>query len=332
MNPAAFLIATLISINGVWSSIGVDPGRWDEIAELLSENGYDTVFYLAAYGTDLDREGLRACLEACGSNDIDVHAHVVVFKSRSASDSLIGLEDYETRMQWYSDGSMDPEWLNPTDQRNVRLMAEICCDIASEFQVDGIHLDFIRWSYYLSGYSDSTRIRFIRDTGIEEIQWPDDCLDGGEYYDDFLDWRAAAVTSAVRSVRDSLEKLNRVVQLSAAVMPHKREMIHWGQLWNNWLADDLIDFVVSMNYTESDSQLVVWAEEQLPLAENETIYCGIGYRSSFSELTEEQMDRQISISMQLGYQGFVVYRLCDDFINLLRRESRSDPAAHRIVP
>lgn len=331
MIPAAFLFATMVSINGVWSSMNVYPDRWDEIAELLSENGYNTVFYQAAYGTDLDLEGLRACLEACSPYDIDVHALVVMFKSRSASDSLDGLEDYETRMQWYSDGSMDPDWLNPTDLRNVTLMARICLEIASEVPVAGIQLDYIRWSYYLSGYSDSTGARYMRSGGIQEMDWPDDCLREGEYYEDFLVWRAAAITDAVRSVRDSLNKLNRVVQLSAAVMPHEREMIHWGQLWNEWLRDDLIDFAVTMNYTESDSQLAVWGEEQIALSGCETIYCGIGYRSSMSELTESQLNRQIELSEQLGFDGFVVYRLCDDLIDLLRERSRPGLPQTRLI-
>ena len=332
MNCIPLLISAVLPLSGVWSSMHIEPERWDEIAFLLSENGFDTVFYPAAYGTDLDLEGLNACLEACTACGIDVHALVVVFKSRSATDSQNGLEGFATRMQWYSDGSMDSEWLNPTDRRNIDLMTGICFDIAAEFPVAGIHLDYIRWSYYLSGYSDSTRARYMRDRGIQNIQWPEDCLRGGEYYRDYLDWRASAVTDAVESVRDSLNRLNRVVQLSAAVMPHQREMIHWGQLWDQWLAEDLIDFVVPMNYTESDSQLAVWGEQQVSLANNETIYCGIGYRSSSSELTDSHMDRQIILAGQLGYDGIVVYRLCDDFIDLLRRRSHTEPSENRIVP
>ena len=332
VNGSVLILSAVMSISGVWSSMNVDPCRWNEIASLLSENGFDTVFYPAAYGNDTYKDGLQACLEACHPQGIEVHALIVMFKSRSASDPLNGIEDFETRMQGHSDGSMDPEWLDPTDPRNVQLMTGICLEIASEFPVDGIHLDRIRWRDYLSGYSDSTRVRFMRDTGILDVQWPDDCLDGGEYHEDFLDWRASAVTSAVREVRNSLSRLNRTVQLSAAVMPKEREMIYWGQLWNEWLQDDLIDFAVPMNYTESDSQLSVWGEQQISLAGNETVYCGIGYRSSASELTENQMDQQIALAEQLGYDGLVVYRLCDDLIDLLRRRSLPEPDAIRVDP
>lgn len=325
-------LATLLSISGVWSSRNIQPERWESIAAVLHENGFDTVFYPAAYGTEIDREGLNACLEYCSPLGIEVHALVVMFKSVIASDPVYGLENIETRIQVQSDGTSDPEWLDPSDIRNVRLMAGVCLDIASEFPVDGIQLDYIRWNYYLSGYSDSTRARYLRDRGIQHIQWPEDCLRGGEYYRDFLDWRASAVTDAVESVRDSLGRLDRAVQLSAAVMPKEREMIHWGQLWDEWLQDDLIDFVVPMNYTESDSQLAVWGEQQVSLANNGNIHCGIGYRSSSSELTEIQMDRQIAIAEQLGYDGFVVYRICDDLIDLLRRRSMPEPDAIRIDP
>ncbi|MBD3276667.1 MAG: family 10 glycosylhydrolase [Candidatus Aegiribacteria sp.] len=330
MSCPALILATLLSFSGVWSSRNIQPERWESIAAVLHENGFDTVFYPAAYGTEIDREGLEACLEYCIPLGIEVHALVVMFKSDIASDPVYGLENIETRIQVHSDGTSDPEWLDPSDSRNVRLMAGVCFDIASEFPVNGIQLDYIRWNYYLSGYSDSTRARYLRDRGIQHIQWPEDCLRGGQYYRDFLNWRASAVTDAVESVRDSLNRLNRVIEVSAAVMPHKREMVHWGQLWDQWLAEDLIDFVVPMNYTDSDSQLIVWGEEQLDLAVGERIYCGIAFRSSECELTESEMYNQISLSEEMGYDGFVVYRLCNDFLEILRPDNHTNPTLDRI--
>ncbi len=133
-----------------------------------------------------------------------------------------------------------------------------------------------------------------------------------------MEWRAGKITDAVRAVRDSLNRINRVVQLSAAVMPHEREMLLFGQMWNRWLELGLLGFVVTMNYTESDSQFVVWCEEQLELAGDHMILCGIGEVSGFTELTERETLHQTALAEDMGYDGWVVYHLCDEVIERLR--------------
>lgn len=317
MSIIAILIAGIMSITGIWSRWDMHDGNWDELAPLLAANGYDTVFYMAAYGPVIDEEGLRECLDACLPLGIDVHAWVVMWKTNYLSidqqDSLL----LEGRMQMYSDGEIVQSWLNPTDPRNVELMARTCLRIAAEYPVTGIHLDYIRYKYYLSGYSESTLDRFLEEMNLRSVDWPDDCVRGGQYYERFMEWRAGKMTDAVRAVRDSLNRINRVVQLSAAVMPQEREMLLFGQMWNRWLELGLLDFVVVMNYTDSDSQLVAQCEEQLELAGDHKILCGIGERSCTSHLSERQTFRQITLVEDMGFDGWVIYFLCDEVIERL---------------
>jgi len=325
VNAAVILIACLMSITGIWSRQDANDGNWDRLAPLLAANGYDTVFYMAAYGPVIDDEGLRECLNACLPLGIEVHAWVVMWKtdfiSSDQQESLLR----EGRMQAYSDGEVIQNWLSPTDPSNVELMAETCLRIAAEYPVTGIHLDYIRYKYYLSGYSESTLDRFLKETNLRSVDWPDDCIRGGEYYERFMEWRAGKMTDAVRAVRDSLRRINRVVQLSAAVMPHEREMLPFGQMWNRWLELGLLNFVVTMNYTESDSQFVLWSEEQLELAGDHTILCGIGEMSGSAELTGSEVSHQAALAENLGFDGWVIYHLCDEVIERLRRIHDSDP-------
>ena len=67
MHFLSLFTSVLFSITGVWSAWQYNNGNWDEIAPLLSLNGYDTVFYCVAYGPEMDTEGLQECLDACYS-------------------------------------------------------------------------------------------------------------------------------------------------------------------------------------------------------------------------------------------------------------------------
>lgn len=323
MSIITVLIAGIVSITGIWNCWNSNDGNWDELAPLLAANGYDTVFYSAAFGPVIDGEGLQECLDACLPLGIDVHAWVVMWRTNYAPDVQQESLLREGRMQAYSDGEVIQDWMNPTDPRNVELMASVCLRIAAEYPVTGIHLDYIRYKYYLSGYSESTRERFLDEMSLRSIDWPDDCIRGGQYYDSFMEWRAGKMTDAVRAVRDSLNRINRVVQLSAAVMPHEREMLPFGQMWNRWLERGLIDFAVIMDYTESDSQFVIWGEEQIELAGDNTVLCGIGVRSASSALSERETLHQIELAEGMGFDGYVIYRLCDAVIE--RLEAPANP-------
>ncbi len=318
MSVITILMAGIMSVTGIWSRWDRHDGNWDELAPLLAANGYDAVFYMAAFGPVIDEEGLRECLDACLPLGIEVHAWVIMWRIDYVPGVQLGSLHREERLQAYSDGEVIWNWLNPTDPRNVELMAETCLRIAAEYPVTGIHLDYIRYKYYLSGYSENTFDRFLEESNLRSVNWPDDCIQGGEYYEKFMEWRAGKITDAVRAVRDSLNRINRVVQLSAAVMPHEREMLLFGQMWNRWLELGLLGFVVTMNYTESDSQFVVWCEEQLELAGDHMILCGIGEVSGFTELTERETLHQTALAEDMGYDGWVVYHLCDEVIERLR--------------
>jgi uncharacterized lipoprotein YddW (UPF0748 family) len=317
MGWAAALLAGVVSVSGIWSRMDTNDGRWDELAPLLRDNGFDTVFYMAAYGPVVDGEGLLECLEACRPLGIDVHAWVVMWRTdllpRRRREELVR----ESRIQVHSDGTEVENWLNPTDPENVALMAGTCLDIASDYPVDGIHLDYIRWNYYLSGYSEATRRRFLEETGLGRVRWPEDCLRDGRHYDRFMRWRAGKITEAVRAVRDSLGRLNRVVPVSAAVLPRTDQSLLFGQMWGEWLDRGLLDFAVTMSYTRSDSQLTAWASQQLEVADGSILLCGIGAKTQHYLLDAEETRHQMELAEELGYDGWVVYKLAGGVRDML---------------
>jgi len=72
------ILQMLISISGVWNAWNYTTINWEELAPLLNENGYDTVFYCASYGLLTNIDGLNNCIDAFNEYIIDVHAWVVM--------------------------------------------------------------------------------------------------------------------------------------------------------------------------------------------------------------------------------------------------------------
>ena len=329
MHFLSLFITVLCSITGVWNAWQYNNGNWDEIARLLSLNGYDTVFYCAAYGPETDTEGLQECLNACTPLGIDVHAWVVLWKTGKCPVEDQNRFELNGRLQISSDGVVQ-NWLCPTDPQNVIAMAQLCLKLAAEYPVTGIHLDYIRFSSNRVCFCDGCRERFRRDVGIRSVDWPSDCVSGGRLHDNFMQWRADMVTDAVQAVRDSLSRINRVVLLSVAGTPREQEMRYFSQEWDVWLRSGIVDFVVPMNYTESDSEFVFWGEQQLEMAGGRSISCGIGSFSTRSTLTLSETEHQEALAEEMGFDGWVIFHLSSVFIERLRstaqsRSSRLEP-------
>lgn len=322
MHFLSLFITILCSISGVWSAWQYNNGNWDEIARLLSLNGYDTVFYCAAYGLETDTEDLQECLNACTPLGIDVHAWVVLWKTGKCSVEDQNRFELDGRLQNSSDGTVEP-WLCPTDPQNVRLMAQLCLKLAAEYPVAGIHLDYIRFSSNRVCFCDGCRERFRSHLGVRSYNWPSDCVSGGRLHDSFMQWRADMITDAVQAVRDSLSRINRIVLLSVAGTPREQEMQYFSQNWDIWLRSGIVDFVVPMNYTESDSEFVYWGEQQLEMAEGKSISCGIGPFSTRSTLTSSETEHQKALAMEMGFDGWVIFHLSKVFIERLGETTQS---------
>jgi len=315
------VIQILLAMHGIWSAWDYNTGNWNELAPLLSENGYDTVFYCAAYGLETDIEGLRECCEACSNYNIDVHAWVVMWKISKSPDSLkLSLEENNRLQVSLSEAEDASNWLCPSDPDNVELFASLCVNLARSAPVSGIHLDYIRYANDRVCFCSGCRNRFSQWSGNRFYSWPGDCARGGIMHNEYNRWRSQIIASAVQVVKDSLGRLDRFVMLSAAVLPRQREMNYFGQHWENWVADGLLDFVVPMNYTMSDSELVAWSEPQLELAGEVPVYCGLINYSDDYHCSSSEISEQMELAEDLGFDGWVLFHLSRHYADMLRNQ------------
>ena len=146
---------------------------------------------------------------------------------------------------------LEGAYLAPARPAVRRWVASIAAEIATNYAVDGIHLDYIRQPDVETGYDPDTRARFALIHGADPLRF-------GRYAPDRRDslmrqWRQFQrdqVTAVVRAVRDTLQAIRPGLALSAAVVSDPaRSAGTTAQNWRGWLAAGLLDRAYVMCYS-----------------------------------------------------------------------------------
>jgi uncharacterized lipoprotein YddW (UPF0748 family) len=158
----------------------------------------------------------------------------------------------------------NPDWVNRTndgatggylDPGNPDVQAythRIFMNVALNYDVDGVHMDFVRYAGATWGYTASSLAQYRRDTGATGTPAPDDPR--------WQAWRRDRVTAFVRDLHADLQQQKPSVKLSGALIcfgggpASPADWIYTSaytsvfQDWREWLAKGYIDFGVPMNY------------------------------------------------------------------------------------
>ena len=188
-------------------------------------------------------------------NDPDhvVRAHPEWVACTAGGTSLLSLSP-ELRQKFGCEGV----YLSAAHEGARAWIAGNVTELARNYDVDGIHLDYIRLPGPSVGFDRATRMAFALESGIDRLQPPEmDDARQQEVEKAFAAFQARQVTALVASVRESLATVRTGLRLSAAVRPDLRDAAsHYGQDWTLWLADSLLDRAFPMCYSP-DAQVVM---------------------------------------------------------------------------
>ncbi len=162
-------------------------------------------------------------------------------------------------------------FIDPGHPAAAEYLAGIYVDIVRNYNIDGIHFDYIRYPETAEalprgaavGYNAVNLARFRRATGRTDTPAPGD--------EQWMTWRRRQVTNLVRRVSLEARAINPRIKISAALIPWGRPpagerdfssvapMQRIFQDWHQWLRDGLIDLAVPMNYArETDRRVREW--------------------------------------------------------------------------
>ncbi len=233
---------------------------------LLSKDNFDPLAYILQLGKIFD---------------IEVHIWFntyILWSSRFEPTDPNHL--YHTKKDWTEanvygkmDWKMDlnapraPQWegiyLAPTHPEVNVYLRSVIQEILENYNIDGIHFDYIRYQDDIYGYNIKGRKTFENIYTIDPINiskgiistrfgWTQEFVDSINI--GWIRFRQDAITDLIRMVWEDVITQNKDVQLSAAVKPNlPMAKERYFQNWEYWLESGLLDFVVPMNYYASTS-------------------------------------------------------------------------------
>lgn len=253
----------------IWSCNTAD--KIDKIIDNASSNGYNQIFIQARYRGDamyypnkIDSsytnnesrsyilkgsafDPLQYAIDKAKNKNIEIHAWVPIFAITPHDLTKIDSSHlYYTHNDWltYDDkGEKMPynvhegAFLDPGVPQVQEYTLNILRDIAINYDIDGIQLDYIRYPDSIYGYNPIALEEF-RKSGI----------------DNFPKWKESQINSFVNRSFIMIKNINPNIKLSAAVFANQYKAVNiLSQNWKQWLAKNYIDQVYVMAYNTSDN-------------------------------------------------------------------------------
>jgi uncharacterized lipoprotein YddW (UPF0748 family) len=201
-------------------------------------------------------------------------------------------------------------WLSPSFPEVRSRLAAVAADIARRYEVDGIHLDRIRYPGNAWSWDAASRAEFGKNPDRYPVEWKE--------------YRTNLVSRMVRETHDSIDAVKPGLVLSAAVWGIYDDIWKWKTLAGKtdlmqdsraWAKDGFIDILVPMTYSRIKSPhcaRIDWGcmlDEQIEGSEKETgrqMYIGIDASKGAREIVS-----QIRLARAKGATGMAIFSFTD---------------------
>jgi uncharacterized lipoprotein YddW (UPF0748 family) len=252
--------------------------------------------------------------------------------SAGANDTWLMYRDDGTA--WAGTGSAGTYYLDPGNPAVQDYTAGVYLNLLRNYDVDGIHLDQIR--YYEGdalrwGYNPTSVARFDQELGRDPNDQP------APTDPDWVAWRRGQVTALVRRIYLEAKAIKPNVAVTAAV-------VAWGkgpqsaddwdtqapfasvlQDWQTWLEQGIVDYVLPMDYYRESSQgawFDTWTQWQVGHPGRRGVVLGLG---SYLNSADESL-AQLTRARELGALGVALYSYAVPTVDL-EGASRDDRLA-----
>jgi uncharacterized lipoprotein YddW (UPF0748 family) len=238
-----------------------------------------------------------------------VNAHPEWIAVRSDGQKLVEMVPEE-----FQEEKIEGMYLAPGNPEVRRHLRDIVREIVTRYNVDGIHLDYVRNPQPDVGYDAGTRTAFMREFGIDPARFagsPDSTLlvrvgEAGmtDLRARWMQWQRDQVTAFVRDVRNDLDLINPKLKLTAAVIADQTAALNrYLQEWPSWLRDGLVDAAIPMTYSPNTTTVVRQLSAARSIPTQHHLYAGIGI---YNESARDAADK-IRRARQMGVDGIALF-------------------------
>ena len=190
----------------------------------------------------------------------------------------------------------------------------IATDLVERYEIDGIHLDYVRYPSQAFDYSRGALDRFrtwidgwITDDRRAELaaaleRNPLAFVEA--FPDPWAEFRRSQITDLVERIYVGVKSRRPDVLVSAAVFPDARESFtHRYQDWEGWLRRGIVDVVAPMAYNADDGLFGEAISHAVEVGGSERVWAGVGVYLT----TYEGTLSKIRIAQNIGVRGFLLF-------------------------
>jgi uncharacterized lipoprotein YddW (UPF0748 family) len=228
-------------------------------------------------------------------------------------------------------------FLDPGHPAVAQYTVNALMHLSQRYNLDGLHLDYIRYPSPRYGYNPASLARFQAATGRSDKPAPED--------PQWMQWRRDQVTKLVKRIYLNLNAVKPRMTLSVAAIawgagpqnddfsnssPFKRTL----QDWNGWLNAGYVDFVVPMVYDKEDGgQQQGWYDSWVNYVRNHhgrraaAIGVGVWLNNADQNLAQIRRGASAGIGTVLYSYAIPVNGDRNNFLDRLRREVWADGAS-----
>ncbi len=151
-------------------------------------------------------------------------------------------------------------WLDPSNQKCREYIKSLITEVISNFDVDGIQLDYIRYPFNNRGsemgFNWHSRVKFEQQTGLSLDNLND------ETRELFVAWKVQQVNEMVKEISQMVRAKQPRLRISAAVyaFPRRMRVNAIQQEWETWVANGWVDTLNPMTYANNAKKLSIMAD------------------------------------------------------------------------
>ena len=193
---------------------------------------------------------------------------------------------------------------------------------ALKYDIDGIHLDYIRFQINQGfSYDKATCEAFKKEFGYSPLDVHQDC--GSIIWCEWIKWNAKQVTTLVREIKEIVDRSGKDVVLGVDVFPDSETAkVLIGQDWELWAREGLVDMICPMQYTNDLDVFRRSVKRAVKTTDGKClIYPGIACHSSHNKNTPEGVIQEVIVAREEGADGVTFFSgtsLTDEFIDKLK--------------
>jgi len=271
------------------------------ISRKLSEA---TGYPLSELFVDWEEDPLEIIITEAHKRGIEVHPWVWVFAiSHTYPSPMLALHPEWIEKDKFGNIYSESQtiWLSHANEDARSFVKNAILTLVKMFDIDGIHLDYIRYASDYMGFDEVTVSKFRQETGIDPFTIEKYSKEAVEWQL----WRENLVTSFVQEVYKEGKKIKPEILVSAAVGPSLSESrLKYKQNWGNWAQNHYIDALFPMDYKSNLDDLSIVLDEQKKFSRYVFIYPGL---AAFSLKDGNELIKQIGLVKEKSFPGVAIF-------------------------